>query len=262
MTDKESERLLSCDDIRVSVPGRILVDGLKMFLRRGELIAVLGQNGTGKTLSLLTLAGLREPATGTVQIGADDIRSTARQDVARRLALLPQDVEGRFPPTVLDTTLIGRHPHIGRLRWESSDDYAIAEQALKTMGLDDLAARDVLTLSGGERRRLSIAQVLTQQPDVYLLDEPTNHLDPQHQLDAMRIFRDAADNGAGVIATLHDVNLAVRFADRCLLLFGDGRWELGNSADVLSETRLSDLYSTPMESIAWRSQQLFVAGGA
>ncbi len=133
---------------------------------------------------------------------------------------------------------------------------------LQILEVDNLAARDVLTLSGGERRRLSIAQVFTQQPDVYLLDEPTNHLDPQHQLDAMRIFRNAADNGAGVIATLHDVNLAVRFADRCLLLFGDGRWELGNSADVLSETRLSDLYSTPMESIAWRSQQLFVAGGA
>ncbi len=78
----------------------------------------------------------------------------------------------------------------------------------------------------------------------------------------MRIFRTAADNGAGVIATLHDVNLAVRFADRCLLLFGDGRWELGTSADVLSETRLSDLYATPMESVAWRSHQLFVAGGA
>ena len=262
MTTEKSEHLLSCDGIRVSVPGRILVDGLQLSLRRGELIAVLGQNGTGKTLSLLTLAGLREPAAGTVRIGADNIQSTARQEVARKLALLPQDVEDIFPATVLDTTLIGRHPHIGRLRWESSDDYAIANQALQTMGLENLAARDVLTLSGGERRRLSIAQVLTQQPDVYLLDEPTNHLDPQHQLDAMRIFRNAADNGAGVIATLHDVNLAVRFADRCLLLFGDGRWELGASADVLSETRLSDLYATPMESVDWRSHQLFVAGGA
>ena len=78
----------------------------------------------------------------------------------------------------------------------------------------------------------------------------------------MRIFRQAADDGAAVIATLHDVNLAVRFADRCLLLFGDGRWELGPCAEVLSEARLSDLFATPMESVQWRSHKLFVAGNA
>ncbi len=260
MTAGTSQPLLSCRELRVSVPGRTLVDGLTLELRRGELIAVLGQNGAGKTLSLLTLAGLREPAMGQVQMGAADIQETARADVARQLALLPQDVEDIFPATVADTALIGRHPHIDRLRWESAEDHAIADRALQTMGLADLARRDVLTLSGGERRRLSIAQVLTQQPDIYLLDEPTNHLDPQHQLEAMRIFRQAADDGAGVIATLHDVNLAVRFADRCLLLFGDGRWELGASADVLSEARLSELFSTPMESVTWRSHNLFVAG--
>ena len=262
MTAETSPPLLSCNDIRVSVPGRLLVDGLTLELRRGELIAVLGQNGAGKTLSLLTLAGLRDPVAGQVQMGATDIQTAARADVARHLALLPQDVEDIFPATVADTALIGRHPHIGRLRWESPEDHAIADQALQTMGLADLARRDVLTLSGGERRRLSIAQVLTQRPDIYLLDEPTNHLDPQHQLEAMRIFRQAADDGAGVIATLHDVNLAVRFADRCLLLFGDGRWDLGASADVLSETQLSELFSTPMESVAWRSHNLFVAGNS
>ncbi len=257
-----SQPLLSCADISVSVPRRLLVDKLCLQLRRGELLAVLGQNGAGKTLSLLTLAGLRDPQSGQVRIGTDDLQTTARADVARQLALLPQDVEDIFPATVMDTALIGRHPHIGRLRWESPQDHLIAKRALQTMGLADLAWRDVFTLSGGERRRLAIAQVLAQQPDIYLLDEPTNHLDPQHQLDAMRVFRKAADDGAGVIATLHDINLAVRFADRCLLLFGDGRWELGPSADVLSEARLSDLFATPMEAVAWRSHTLFVAGNA
>ena len=127
------------------------------------------------------------------------------------------------------------------------------------MGLEELSTRDVLTLSGGERRRLAISQILTQAPDVYLLDEPTNHLDPQHQLDALRVFRHAVDAGASVIASLHDVNLAVRFADRCLLLFGDGRWELGKSEDVLTESRLSELFATQMEAVSWRSHNLFVA---
>lgn len=254
--------LLSCSALNVSVPGRSLVLNLELELQRGELIAVLGQNGAGKTLSLLTLAGLREAESGQVRLGDQELQQLARRDVARRLALLPQDVEDIFPATVMDTALIGRHPHIDRLRWESAEDHAIAAGALHTMGLGELTARDVLTLSGGERRRLAIAQVLTQQPDIYLLDEPSNHLDPQHQLDAMRVFRQAADAGAGVIASLHDINLAVRFADRCLLLFGDGRWELGSGAAVLNEARLSELFATPMEAVSWRAHTLFVAGNA
>ena len=255
----ENSPLLSCKSIRVTVPGRLLVDELNFSLYRGELVAVLGQNGAGKSLTLTTLAGLRLPDSGQVLLRNDDIFISQRQHIAQQLALLPQVVDDIFPATVLDTALIGRHPHIGRFRWESDHDRAIAKSALQSMGLANLSSRDVLTLSGGERRRLAIAQVLTQSPDVYLLDEPSNHLDPQHQIDAMQVFRRAADGGAGVIASLHDVNLAVRFADRCLLLFGDGRWELGRSQAVLTEARLSELFATPMEAFKWRSHDLFVA---
>lgn len=251
--------LLTCETIRVSVPGRLLVDELNLSLQSGEFVAVLGQNGVGKSLTLLTLAGLRLPDSGRILLRGKGILEMQRQQTARHLALLPQVVDDIFPATVIDTALIGRHPHIGRFSWESSEDYAIANSALEAMGLVDLSARDILTLSGGERRRLAIAQVLTQAPEVYLLDEPTNHLDPQHQLDALRLFRRAADAGAGVIASLHDVNAAVRFADRCLLLFGDGRWQLGKSADVLTESNLSELFATRMESVSWRTHKLFVA---
>ena len=103
--------------------------------------------------------------------------------------------------------------------------------------------------------------MLTQQPDVYLLDEPTNHLDPQHQLDALRLFREKADEGATVIASLHDVNLAVRYADRCLLLYGDGRWDIGACSDVLDEDRLTELYDTRMEAVDWRATRLFIPSG-
>jgi iron complex transport system ATP-binding protein len=96
-------------------------------------------------------------------------------------------------------------------------------------------------------------------PLVYLLDEPTNHLDPQHQLDVLHVFKDKSASGSVVVASLHDVNLAARFADHCLLLFGDGSWEFGATGAVLTESRLSELYSTPMEAIQWRKHQLFVA---
>jgi iron complex transport system ATP-binding protein len=255
------DTLLQVSGLGVRVPGRVLVEALEMRLVRGEFIAVLGRNGSGKTLSLLTLAGLREADAGTVTLGGEPIGRLRRQQVAKRLALLPQDTDDIFPASVLDTAIVGRHPHIGRFRWESPQDYALACEALERVGIAELADRDVLSLSGGERRRLSIAQVLTQAPDVYLLDEPTNHLDPQHQVDTLRIFRRAADAGAGVIASLHDVNLAARVADRCLLLFGDGRWEFGTTDEVLDEARLEALFKTPMEAVRWRDRRLFVASG-
>ena len=253
--------LFSCRDLRIGVAGRVLVDALDIDVARGELIAVLGQNGSGKSLTMHTLAGLRVADTGTVKLNGLDVAAADRQETAKYLALLPQHVDDIFPATVLDTALIGRHPHIGRLNWESEADIEFALAALSSVDLEGLASRDVMTLSGGERRRLAIAQVLTQQPQLFLLDEPTNHLDPQHQLEALRLFREKADDGAAVIASLHDVNLAVRFADRCLLLYGDGRWDLGPTIDILDTSRLSSLYATAMDAVTWRGRKLFVASG-
>ncbi|MDJ0700891.1 MAG: ABC transporter ATP-binding protein [Woeseiaceae bacterium] len=252
---------LQASELRVSVPGRLLVDALDFDANEGEFIAVLGQNGCGKSLSLMTFAGLRDAEGGTVTLHGENVHAMPRHRVATRLALLPQHSDDQFPATVLETALTGRHPHIGRFRWESEDDRLIATRALERMGIADLAMRDVLTLSGGERRRLAIAQVLTQAPGVYLLDEPTNHLDPQHQIDALQLFRKLADDGSTIVASLHDANLAVRFADRCLLLYGDGSWDLGAASDILDASRLSRLYNTAIEAVPWRAGVLFVSVG-
>ena len=249
----------ACHGLTVTVPGRTLVEDLELTVDSGDFLAVLGQNGAGKSLTLLTLAGLRQHDQGDVLLFGESLASKRRQEIAKNLALLPQYTEDVFPTTVLDTALIGRHPHIGRLQWESVDDRNIAQQALQQMDLGSMQDRAVATLSGGERRRLAIAQTLTQTPAVYLLDEPTNHLDPQHQLDVLSAFRKQAESGAAIIASLHDVNLASRYADKCLLLFGDGRWELGPTDSVLCEERLTELYATPMEAIHWREIRLFVA---
>ena len=258
----ESNSLLSAHNLGVTVPGRQLVDALNVSFTRGEFVAILGRNGAGKTLTLSTLAGLRDPGRGHVCIDEEDVSGLKRQDVAKRLALLPQSVDDIFPSTVLDTAMIGRHPHIGRFRWESAEDNTITLDALRTMDVDNLANRNVLTLSGGERRRVAVAQILAQAPEIYLLDEPTNHLDPQHQLDVLNVFRGKADKGACVVASLHDVNLAARFADRCLLLYGDGQWEIGSADEILTEARLEALFGTTMEAVEWRGTRLFIATGA
>ncbi len=259
---QSTKPLICAANLTVSVPGRTLVRELNFELESGELIAILGQNGAGKSLTLHTLADLRSAAAGGVELDGNPINTFSRRMVAQRMALLPQNSEDIFPATVFDTVLIGRHPHIEPLRWESSHDRQFAEDCLRKMDLADLAEREIATLSGGERRRLAIAQTLAQDPQIFLLDEPTNHLDPQHQLDVLELFVERARQGAGVIACLHDVNLAARFADRCLLLYGDGRWLLGESKDVLSEERLSELYQVKMEAIDWRGIKLFIAAGS
>lgn len=251
--------VVSCKDLSISVPGRMLVERLELGLDSGDFLAILGQNGSGKTLTMHTMAGLRLADSGQVYLKDKLLASLKRQNIAKDLALLPQSADDAFPATVLETVLIGRHPHIGPLAWESDLDRQIARQSLEQVRLSDFSDRDIGTLSGGERRRVAIAQVLTQDPQVYLLDEPTNHLDPQHQLDILRLFRDKARGGATVVASLHDVNLAARFASLCLLLFGDGRWELGATSAVLNEDRLSELYATRMEAIRWRDRDIFMA---
>ena len=249
---------LSVRGLGVSVPGRTLVENLDIELARGQFTVVLGKNGTGKTLTLHTLAGLRAPAGGTIKLGDKDLSALPRRELARQLALLPQDADDVFPTTVFDAALMGRHPHVGRFSLESRTDRDATLAALERVGLGAMANRDLDTLSGGERRRLGIAQTLTQAPDFYLLDEPTNHLDPQHQLETLDLYRELVAQGACVIATMHDVNLAARFANNCLLLYGDGRWAYGPTNDVLSAESLSDLFDVRMETLAWEGQSLFI----
>jgi iron complex transport system ATP-binding protein len=252
---------VSCHDLTIRVPGRTLVDALELDVASGDFLAVLGQNGAGKTLTMHTIAGLLAADTGRIELHGRPLDSLKRQQIARSLALLPQYIDDVFPATVLETVLIGRHPHIGAFELESAADREIALQSLRQVDLAGFSARDIGTLSGGERRRVAIAQVLTQTPAVYLLDEPTNHLDPQHQLDVLQVFADQARDGSTVIASLHDVNLAVCFATKCLLLYGDGRWELGETSSVLNEQRLSELYATRMEAIRWHDRDVFMATG-
>lgn len=255
----DSPARLAARGLDVAVPGRRLVQALEFEARAGDFIAVLGQNGVGKTLTLHTLAGLRAPAAGRVELHGRDIGAWPGRERARRLGLLPQITDDPFPATVFDTALIGRHPHLPFWQWEGAEDHARARDALAAVGLAALAPRAVDSLSGGERRRLDVATLLAQDVPVCLLDEPTNHLDPQHRREVLGLFRARADAGGIVIATLHDPTQAARFASRALLLFGDGRWQFGDADEVLTAASLSALYRVPVEEIGWRGGRVFVS---
>jgi iron complex transport system ATP-binding protein len=249
---------LECRDLTVRVPGRELVRGLGAAFRPGAMIAVLGRNGAGKSSLLHVLAGLAAPARGEVLVDGRALLRWPRRDLARRLGLLTQSSEDPFPGTALDTALVGRHPHIEFWQWESDADRAVARHCLAAMDLAGLEARDVATLSGGERRRLAIAAVLAQDPQVFLLDEPIQQLDPQHQLDVLRRFRALADQGRTVVLILHDPGLAARFADAALLLFGDSRWRYGPAAESLNEATITELYGIAVKELGWAGGRTFV----
>jgi iron complex transport system ATP-binding protein len=184
---------------------------------------------------------LRPPARGVVSLGGAPLQALARREIALRLGFLPQDPDAA-PQGVLDeSVLLGRFAHLGLLEVPGAADDARVAAALSHVGLAALAGREVATLSGGEQRRAAIARLLVQAPSIYLLDEPTNHLDPAQQLAILDHLKRLTRAGATVIASLHDPNLALRFADRALLLSGDAAADLVPIAQ-LDATRLGALY--------------------
>jgi iron complex transport system ATP-binding protein len=254
-----AKRVLAAEGISVHAGARELVRALSLELIPGELLAVLGRNGSGKTLTLHTLAGMRRPAYGRVTLGGTPLGQLKRRALALELGLLPQDIEEAFVTSALESVLIGRHPHLALWQWESAEDERIAHAALASVDLAEFAQRRTDTLSGGEQRRVAVAALLAQSPSIYLLDEPTNHLDPHHQLAVLGIFRRLADAGSAVLTTLHDPTLAARFADRALLLFGDGRWLLGRCATTVTAATLSELYVAPIVEVQAGERRVFVS---
>ncbi|MEO8017296.1 MAG: ABC transporter ATP-binding protein, partial [Pseudomonadota bacterium] len=203
--------LLETRQLRLAVPGRVLIDDFTCAVRAGEVVALLGGNGAGKSLLLRTLAGLRAATAGSVLLGGRDIHTLARRDIATRLGFLPQDPDATPQGLLAESVLLGRFAHLGFWQTTDVDDAQRVSQALGDVGLGTLAQRELGTLSGGEQRRAAIARLLVQAPSIYLLDEPTNHLDPAQQLGVLERLRTLARAGAAVIASLHDPNLALRY---------------------------------------------------
>jgi iron complex transport system ATP-binding protein len=251
--------LLSVGDLDVNIGSVRVAAGLGFELAAGERLAILGRNGTGKTTLLSTLAGLRKAEAGSVSLCGESYETLGPRRAAQLRGLLPQGHLDAFQSTVLETALIGRHPHLGRWAWEGREDERIAREALAAVDLAGLGSREVHTLSGGERQRLAIAALLAQQPQVYLLDEPLAHLDLNHQIAVLELLsRRARADGVGIVMVLHDINLALRYADRALLLFGESRTLEGPVAAVLTAESLSRLYGHPLREMRDGGARYFV----
>ncbi|MBR8400594.1 ABC transporter ATP-binding protein [Burkholderia cenocepacia] len=234
-------------DLTLKAGARTLLDRFTQAFRPGEIWCVAGPNGAGKTTLLATLAGLQPPAGGHVEIDGRPLAAWRPEPLARRRALMPQQLHDAFSATVFDTVLLNRFPYLGGWGWERDNDRTAARAALATFDLSPLASRDVMSLSGGERQRVALAATLCQDAPLMLLDEPLAHLDLHHQIDcltALAAWLAAAPRT--ILFSCHDLNLARRFATHALLLDGRGHAWAGLVHDVLTPERASDAFGYPL----------------
>ncbi|PSF13357.1 ABC transporter [Marinobacter fuscus] len=234
--------VLSARDLVIDIPGRSGGAALGLEIKPGQIWGVLGPNGAGKTTLLHTLAGLKPPRQGQVQLDTLDLTAMPRRTLARKLGLVFQERQDSFPATVLETALIGRHPWLSLWQSEQAEDIRRAEAALEALDVSDLGTRLLNTLSGGERQRVAIATLMTQNPDVWLLDEPTNHLDLHHQVQVMRLLSACSRRNKAIFMCLHDLNLAARWCSHVLLLYPDGQACWGSTEVMLVRDALEGLY--------------------
>jgi len=242
--------LFETQTLHVAIGNTEVCKALDLTINTGDRWCVLGRNGTGKTTLLHTLAGLRKPVAGHIALNGQSLGELPRKKIAQCMGLLFQDHTDAFPATVIETVLTGRHPWLGPLQWEGTQDLAIARSALQAVDLHDMEERIVTTLSGGERRRVGIACLLTQDPQLLLLDEPTNHLDIHHQIRMLDLLQLQADfDNKALLFVMHDLNLASRYCNRFLLLFGDGKTAQGAAGEVLTRANLERLYQHPLQAV-------------
>lgn len=212
---------------------------IDFVVRSGEFVALAGPNGSGKTSLLRTVLGFLPPSAGRVELFGDPVESLTVRERARRIAWLPQEENPRDDVRLLDYVMYGRYALHGRLEGDSEEDYDLAHSILEQVGLADRANDGILSISGGERQRAVLGRALAQTTPLLLLDEPTSHLDIGHQLDLLARVRDLSHRrGVTVVAALHDLNLAARFADRIVVLSRGRRVADGPPASVLSEELL------------------------
>jgi iron complex transport system ATP-binding protein len=220
-----------------------VLDEVSISIPRGGLVGILGPNGSGKTTLLRLLSGTRRPTHGRVLLEERPLDHYARRDVARRIAVVPQETELAFEYSVLEMVLMGRHPHLGLFELEGPADLAIAREMLRATGTAGLEQRRFSTLSGGEKQRVVIAAALTQASDVLLLDEPTASLDLAYQLEVALLLTELnRTRGVTIAVSTHDLNLAAAVCQELVLLKAGRVLAHGSTADVLTPAHVRALY--------------------
>lgn len=242
--------VLAARGLRVAYGGREVLHGVDLELCAGEILALLGPNGAGKTTLLRALSGTIPPSGGAVELSGRAVHAMPRAEVARAIAVVPQDVPSAPGFTVREVVAMGRAPHQTAWLRERREDTDAVTRALERCALTSLAERSFSALSGGERKRVLLAQALAQSPRVLLLDEPSAFLDLRHAVTLFELAREEASAGVAVAAIVHDLGLCARFADRAAVLVDGALVAEGAPRDVLDEAQISAAFGVPIRRLS------------
>lgn len=222
---------LEVKNLKFGYNREMILKDVSFNIEKGKFISIIGPNGSGKSTLLKNLNGIYTPNGGKVTVESIDIDRIKTKELAKKIALVPQNTIIDYEFTVEDIVLMGRHPYKGRFQREDDRDYEIVKEALEMTNTFHLKDRIITEISGGERQRVIIAKALAQNPSIILLDEPTSHLDINHQIEILNLLRKLnQEKGTTIVVVIHDINLASRYSDKIIMLnegeiIGSGRPE-------------------------------------
>ncbi|HWD37862.1 MAG TPA: ABC transporter ATP-binding protein [Fimbriimonas sp.] len=253
-----SQDTIRCQDLVCGYHGRTVLDHVSLSAVKGESIALLGANGSGKSTLIKSLCGVLKPDHGSVEIDGISVASGSPSEIALRVAVVPQDEPTPFPFLVREVVTMGRLPY-GSGIFDTADDVAAADEAMRVAECVELADRPLNELSGGEKQRVLLARAIAQDTPVVLMDEPTAHLDPAHQVAVAALVKGLTAKGKTVLSAVHDLNLASLIAVRAVVLGNGQVAKDGPVEDVLFSDELEQCYGTRFERIRTSTGRLLIA---
>ncbi|MCT4564771.1 MAG: ABC transporter ATP-binding protein [Maledivibacter sp.] len=236
--------ILSVQGLSFKYPSLKVLKDVSFSVEKGECIAILGTNGTGKSTLLRCINRILEPQKGTVFIGKNDIQKLKQSELAQKIGYVSQS-NNSFRTTVFDAILIGRKPYI---KWDvTKKDLNIVNKIINILGLEKYSLRYIDELSGGEFQKVLIARALAQEPDILMFDEPTSSLDLKNQLEVIYIIKEIVKRkNISALVTIHDLNLALRFADKFIFL-KDGKIFAAGGIEIMTSKNIEQVYSVPVK---------------